>query len=158
MSATGSAVPGFIDALVATFTAAGLTTFDGPGITDDPVPVAVYVGLGDPDSDQIAEAASANQVWAWLGHSQRDEPITVHCRIVCWSGDSDPAAMKRERDAAFATFETIGAAMQADPTLGAPFVLNVTDVGGIRLYQVQDPESGTRADIAFDVTCKARLS
>ena len=155
---TGSAIPLVVDALIATFAAAGLQAIDGPGISDAELPLAVYVGMGDPDSDQIAEAASGDQQWAWLGHVQRDEMVTVHCRIVAWSGDSDPAAMKRMRDAAFGAFANVGAAIQSVPNFGVAVVLNVTDVGGIRLYQVQDSDAGTRADIAFDMTCKARLS
>ena len=156
----GSAIPAVVDALIATLTSAGLEVLDGPGITDDPLPLSVHVGWGDPDSEQIEESASADQTWAWLGHVQRDETVTVHCRIVAWSGDSDSGAMKRVRDSAFSAFAAIGTAIQTDPSLGASAsgVLNVTDVGRIALYQVQDEEAGTRADIAFDVTCQARLS
>ncbi len=156
----GSAVPAVVDALISTLTTAGLTVLDGPGITDDPLPLSVHVGWGDPDSEQIEESAASDQQWAWLGHTQRDETVTVHCRIVSWDGGSDPGAMKRVRDAAFGAFADIGSAVQADPSLGASAsgVLNVTDIARIALYQVQDEEAGTRADIAFDVTCRARLS
>ena len=156
----GSAVPAVVDALIAALTTAGLAVIDGPGITDDPLPLSVHVGWGDPDSDQIEESASADQTWAWLGHTQRDETVTVHCRVVAWSGNSDTASMKAARDAAFGAFADIGSTIQSDPSLGASAsgVLNVTDVGRIALYQVQDDEAGTRADVAFDVTCRARLT
>lgn len=156
---TVTLLPALIDALVTLYSSqTGVLAIDGPGATDDPAPLVVFIGLADPDGDTISESASTSIVWPWLGHVSFDETVTIHCSAVAWSGDTDTAAMKRERDAAFGLLKVATDAVRADPSLGlmAAGVLNLTDISRIALYQVQD-EQGTRADVRFDLTFHARF-
>jgi hypothetical protein len=153
MTTVISGIPTAIDALIAAFTAAGVYVVDGQGASDDASQATVFVGLGDPDGDAFENAAQSDQEWAWLGHRQRDETLSIHCVASAWTGDDTP---KAARDAAFALVRVISDAITADPSLGGT-VLFVRSIDGLTLRQLRSTE-GARADIPFTITCRARLS
>jgi len=153
MTTVVSAIPAAIDALIATFTAAGVAVIDGEGASNSTYPAVVFVGISDPDGDGIEEAASSDQEWAWLGHVQRDETLQIHCVAEAWTGDANP---KAARDSAFALVRTISDAITTDPSLGGS-VLYVQAINGLTYKNLRDAD-GCRADIPFTITCRARLS
>jgi hypothetical protein len=153
MTTVISAIPAAIDALIATFTAAGVQVIDGQGATDDSAKAVVFVGIVDPDSEGLEDAATSDQTWAWLGHVQRDENVSIHCLASAWTGDDNP---KVARDNAFAMVRTLSDAITVDPTLGGA-VLAVNAIDGLSYRSLRGPD-GCRADIPFTVTCRARLS
>jgi len=151
---TPSAIPQVIDALVASFKAAlgDDAVYDGPGVSSASPQKYVLVGVADPDGEFMDEAASSTQEWAWLGHVQRDETLTVHCVAVAWNGDTD---MKKARDDAFDVVRLVTDEIQADPTYGNQGVLWVQAVSSISLRQLQD-ENGAIVYLPFDITIRAR--
>lgn len=153
---TTSAIPAVIDALVASFGAAIGTTnvFDGPGVTDNTLTDYVIIGVADPDSESVAEAATSQQSWPWLGHVVRDETIVVHCVAVSWNGDLD---QKKARDSVFSMVGNLTTAIQNDPTYGVSGVLYVQGITSMSLHQLQD-RKGVIAFLPFDVTVKSRIS
>ncbi len=111
---TASRWPQVYDGLVTTFTAAGLTVYDGPefSLTSDSVGEFVIVGgNGDPDGDP----GQLDQDWVGLGAKSRDEEGSVICSVVVQSGDT---AIKPSRDRAFVILATLTTAITTDPTLG----------------------------------------
>lgn len=150
-----SAIPTAIDALYTLFTAAlpDVAVYDGPGVTDTPAPVALHVGLSDADADGYSSAADSTQGWAWLGHQQRDEEISVHCVAIASSGD---AVLKTVRDQAYAVVQAATDALQSDPTFGNA-VLYSLGVTSHTLDQIQD-STGATVRLPFNITCRVRLS
>lgn len=153
---TASTIPAVIDALIASFgTALGTSNvMDGPGVTDDTLTDYVLVGVADPDADSVAEAATSQQSWAWLGHQMRDETVVVHCVAVSWNGDG---VAKTARDSVFSMVATVTTAIQNDPTYGVSGALYVQGVTSMSLHQLSD-ENGTIAFLPFDVTVRSRIS
>lgn len=88
---------------------------------------AVYVGWSaDPNDLTMARFA---QAWAGLGAKRKNEPVTVPCSVVVWSGDDDPGALAVLLDAAFVLFGLVETALRTDPGLGrpGPFVASIVD-------------------------------
>lgn len=153
---TASAVPATIDALVTLFTAslAGVAAvYDGPGLTDSADAARLHVGLSDVDADDFDVAASAEQGWPWIGHTQRDETFAVHCVAWATNGDAD---LKAARDAAYRVVQAVTDALQADPSFGA-VVLFSAGVTTATLLQLQY-QDGAEVRLPFDIECRARLS
>lgn len=88
---------------------AGVAVYDGPPVTADVPGSYVTVGfvLGEDNG------GSYDQVY--LAGGLLEETGTVHCEIVCWTGDVDLATMRTQ---AFALADALQAAMSADGTLG----------------------------------------
>lgn len=150
---TASAVPAALDAVVALFTAAGITTYDGPGASDDAATSYVLVGVQDPDVDGPATSATATSQWAWLGHVERDETFSLHCSAVGWNGDAD---QKSARDNVYALMGQVATAITTDPTLGG-VLLYAVGLSTSDLRQDQD-QNGAIALLGFDLECRARLT
>jgi hypothetical protein len=123
---TTSRIPAAVDALIASFTAAGLKVWDGPVVTDDFAP-AVFVGY-DGNPDGTFEAVTGTQDWAALGAKRRSETFSVICAAVALSGGT---ATKPGRDAVYALLDIVGTTLRADPSLGLgtpPFVAELKPV------------------------------
>ncbi|HEX8007632.1 MAG TPA: hypothetical protein VF482_14535, partial [Trebonia sp.] len=94
-----SRVPALIDYLVTLFSSAAtlgaaaapntVTIFDGPPTTELDPPLALYVGLSDPDNPAAETAADAVQSWGALGRLGRNETTTIHCCAQAWAGTDD---------------------------------------------------------------------
>jgi len=161
MTTVGSIAPAAIDALIAQLTGNGFTVIDGTGKTDDAIMSALFIGLNSTDPTDFIESAALDQTWPWLGHSMRDENVTVHCLAQSWNGDSD---MKAARDAVFATLTAVATLIQADPSLG----FKDTPVAGINLLQVAEiraasfkqtqDDTGAIAQLSFDIQFRGRVS
>lgn len=149
-----SAVPAVIDALVATWQAADVVVYDGPGATDDSPFTYVLVGVGDPDQEALNQSAFASQTWPWLGHVQRDEVGYVRCAVVSWSGDRD---QKMVRDAGFALLADLATAIENDPSLQQPQPLWVEGIDSLDVRQEQS-DNGAFITLLFNVNYHARLS
>lgn len=152
---TGSIIPGAIDAIIATLNAGApsFTVIDGPGATDAAISTAVFIGLNTTDSTDFIEAASTDQVWAWLGHDVRDETAYVHCLAEAWDGGS---VMKVVRDQVFAIMTAVTDMLQSNANLTGT-VLYVVGVRGGSYAQTQDAK-GVLAQIRFDIQLRGRLS
>lgn len=116
-------VPQMIAALVAAFTAAPalgaadppVPVIDGPKVTGDTGPLALWVGV-----DDIATATpiSANSEQQWMpggGRRGRTEQLSVHCTIQAKSGSDDIAPLRAQAAAVLAAAEAV---LRADPSLG----------------------------------------
>lgn len=148
-----SVVPALIDALVTNFAAAGITTFDGFGVSEAPGLTYVLVGVDDPDSDSMGFAADAHQQWANANHTTRDETGEIICASVAWNGESD---QKAARDAAYATLDTIAALLKANPSQGVPQLLWTSFGTRVQLSQDQN-EKGANAIAVFRIQYRARI-
>jgi len=162
MTTIGSITPTAIDALIAKLGGNGFTVIDGPGMTDDAIMSALFVGLNSTDGMDFIESAALDQGWAWLGHNLRDENVTIHCLAQAVSGDAD---MKAARDSVFATLTAVGTLMQSDPSLGLLAVpvaginlLQVTEIRAASFKQTQDSERGAIAQLSFDIQVRGRVS
>lgn len=140
-----------INALVALFDGAGLTTWDGPVVTGDYAP-AVHVGYdGDPEGD--FKAVDADQEWVGLGARSRDEEFDVICCVSVLSGNSE---LRTARETAFAMLATIETALRADPSLGqtpTPYVAEYRPAA----VHTEPTGNGFQVRAVFSVHVKARL-
>lgn len=148
-----SVVPALIDALVTNIAAAGIRTFDGFGVSEDPGLNYVLVGVDDPDSDSMGFAADATQTWANANYTSRDETGEVICAAVAWNGESD---QKAARDAAYANLDTIAAMLKANPSQGVAQLLWTSFGSRVQLSQDQN-EKGANAIVVFRIHYRARI-
>jgi hypothetical protein len=124
---TTSHIPAAIDAIVASFTAAGIRVFDGPVITGD-FDAAVFVGYDGAADNSDFKAVAGTQDWAGLGAKRRSEAFSIVCAAVALTGETDT---KTGRDAVYALLDTAGTTLRADPSLGLnspPFVAELKPV------------------------------
>lgn len=124
---TTSHIPAAIDAIVSSFTAAGLTVFDGPVITGD-FQAAVFVGYDGAADSSDYKAVAGTQDWASLGAKRRSEAFSVICAAVALTGETDT---KTGRDAVYALLDIVGTTLRTDPSLGLnspPFVAELKPV------------------------------
>lgn len=154
MTATSRA-PVVIDALVGLFDADpvldGVKVVDGPIVTNDPLPEAVFVGYdGNPEGD--GEAVDFRQEWASIGQRAKDETFTVTCAVVVWRGSTE---VKPIRDRAFALLAAIENSLRADPSLGQPPPTIVAFASG-SLVQSQR-QSGVEVRIPFQIAVQTRI-
>lgn len=157
---TTSRVPALIDYLVTTFTAAAtlgaaapqVIVYDGPQVTANPSPLALFVGMDDISAGGAAEAATSEQEWAGLGKQARNEIVTVNCVAEAWSGETD---VKTLRTAAYAIVAAVEDIVRTDPFSGLALFPD-PGVTGHRLLQDNTPE-GAVADVAFQVIFKSRI-
>jgi hypothetical protein len=149
-----SAIPGVIDALLAVATAAlpGVTVIDGFDPTDAGMPDSLQIGV-DSDADGLATAATAAQAWANANYRAVDEEGDVMCLARSWRGE---AVQKAARDGAYATLDGLAAALQADPSLGLPYLL-WTRFGSSVTFEQDNTEDGALATVTFSIHFRARL-
>ena len=161
---TTSRVPAVIAYLVATFQAAStlgqaspqVNVIDGPMVTADPGPLALWVGVDDITSPEPTAADSA-QVWAALGHQARNEQITIYCTAQAWSGSDGVATMRAAVAAIVSAAEDL---VRNDASLGG----TVSTPGNAAVTAIkwqQGPGlTGTRgmaARAVFEITAQARI-
>ena len=158
---TTSKVPAIIDYLVTTFTAAStlgaatppVTVYDGPVTAATEAPLVLWVGLDDPDTDQVApSAAAAQQEWAGLGKLGRNEISTIHCVAEAWTGADDIRSM---RVAAFAIVAAVEDIVRTDPFSGLALFPD-PGVTGLELRQ-NNTTAGSQARVSFQIAFKSRL-
>lgn len=154
MAAT-SRIPALIDYLVTAFTNAAtlgqatppVDVFDGPPTTDDPSPLALYVGVDDAFADSAPTGATSEQVRQGLAN-KRQETVTIHCTAVAWSGASDMRAVRTSAFAILAAAEDI-IRLNTDG-FGGNAGGALPGVSGIALQQ--NNAGGATAQVAFTVT------
>lgn len=145
-----SVAPAVIDALVSTFTATGLQTYDGPSVPTTRASEFVIVGgTLDPDDD----AGTSEIEWNGLGAKHRREDGGVTCAVVVETGDT---VIKPSRDRAYALLATLTTAITTDPTLGASVSSGQLLVNETTLTQRQNA-NGSYAQVAFTVSYQSRL-
>jgi len=162
---TTSRVPAVIDYLVTTFQAAAtlgqatppVTVIDGPAVTADPGPLALWVGADDIESATPA-AADSTQDWAALGHQARNEQLAIHCTAQAWSGDDDVRSL---RLAAAAIVSAVEDLVRNDSSLGGtvsiPGNAAVTSAQWLQGPALAGQNRGMAARVSFDITAKARI-
>jgi hypothetical protein len=157
-----SRVPALIDYLVALFTSAAtlgaaappVTIYDGPPTTALDAPLKLYVGMSDPDSDQIEPAAEFTQEWAGLGRQGRNETVTIHCCAEAWTGTDDIKTARLAVTGIVAAVETV---MQADTTqFGGNVLFPMPGVDAGFLLQNNTAE-GAIARVPFSLIFKSRI-
>jgi hypothetical protein len=157
-----SKVPPLIDYLVGLFQNAAtlgqaspaVTIFDGPQTTDLDPPLALYVGLPDPDNPAAETAADFTQTWAALGRLGRNETITVHCCAQAWSGVDD---VRTVRLAVTGITSAVEVLMQADSTqFGGNVLFPAPGFASGSLSQ-NNTDRGAIARIPFDLTFRSRI-
>ena len=156
-----SKIPALIDYLVALFTNAStlgqatppVAVYDGPQTTLAPAQLILWVGLDDPDTDQVApSAAAAQQEWAALGKLGRNEISTIHCVAEAWTGADDIRSM---RAAAFAIVAAVEDIVRTDLFSGLALFPD-PGVTGLELRQ-NNPQGASRAQVLFQIAFKSRL-
>ncbi len=140
-----------IDALVALFRGAGLTTWDGPLVTGDYTP-AVHVGY-DGDMEGDYKSADPGEEWAGIGARTRDEEFDIICAATALMGDSDP---KVAREVVKAMLATVANTLRADPSLGQTPTPFVAEYRPGPLY-VEPCPAGYQVRAVFAVHVKTRL-
>lgn len=157
-----SRVPQLITYLVTLFQGSALlgqavppvTVWDGPAVTALDAPLALYVGLHDPDSDTIAPAADSVQDWGAIGKLGRNETITVHCCAEAWAGTDDMAAVRASVTGIVAAVEQV---MQSDSTqFGGNIQYPAPGITALALLQ-NSTQQGAVARVQFDLVFKARI-
>ena len=156
-----SQIPALIDYLVNLFTSAAtlgqatppVTVFDGPQTTAAAYPLVLWVGLDDPDTDQVAPSAAASeQEWAALGRLGRNEITTIHCVAEAWTGADDIKGMRTAVFGIVAAAETL---VRSDPFTGVALFPD-PGVTGLELRQ-NNPTSGSQARVSFQIVFKSRI-
>ena len=131
-----------------------VTVYDGPPTTALDAPLALYVGLTDPDSTAAEEAATSVQEWAAIGRLGRNETITIHCCAQAWSGADDIAAVRTSVTAIVAAIEQV---MQADSTqFGGNVLFPDPGITNQALWQ-NNTQAGPFARVTFDLIFRARI-
>lgn len=145
-----SRVPATIDALAASWTAAGLKTWDGAVVTGDYTD-AVYLGYdGDPQGDFLT--VEPDQNWAGIGAKKRDEEFAIICAAVALLGGG---TTKTARDTVFAMLATVENELRADPSLGQPPPF-VAEYKGGPIFTEPGPD-GYQVRAVFSVHVKTRV-
>lgn len=157
-----SRVPALITYLITLFQGSVLlgqatppvTVQDGPVVTALDAPLALYVGLHDPDSTAPAPAADSVQAWAALGRLGRDETITIHCCAEAWAGTDDMATVRASATGIAAAVEQV---MQADTTqFGGNALYPQPGITALALMQ-NSTTTGAVARVQFDLIFRARI-
>ena len=159
-----SRIPDMITALVSVFTAApslgngGVTdppvaVIDGPRVTGDPGPLALWVGVDEIDN---ATPVSANAEQQWMpggGRRGRTEQLSVHCTIQVKSGSDDVASLRAQAAAVLADAEAV---LRADPSLGGVLANQDAAVTGAEWRQYPG-SPGMAVRVMFTVSATAIL-
>src|SRR6266566_3574270 len=156
-----SRVPATLDYLVTTFTAAAtlgaatppVAVFDGPVLTEAPAELVLWVGMGDPDSEEGQVAADSAAEWAALGAQAQNEEFSIHCVAEAWGGADDVKAIRLAAYGIVAAVETL---LRADVSLGGTLPSGQARVTGSQLRQ-NNVQTGAVARVAFDINCRARI-
>lgn len=124
---TTTRVPQAIDYLVTLFQGAvtlgkatpPVNVIDGPKVTADPGPLALWVGVDDIDAVSAgalpAAATSAQQWQPGLGRTNRAEALAVHCTAQAWSGSDDVRTLRLAVAGIMSAAEDL---LRGDPGLG----------------------------------------
>jgi hypothetical protein len=157
-----SRVPALIDYLVALFTNAAtlgaatppVTIFDGPPTTELDPPLALYVGLSDPDNQAAELAADFTQSWGGLGRQARNETSTIHCCAQAWAGTDD---LKTVRTSAYGIVAAVEVLMASDSTqFGGNVLFPAPGLTAGSLLQ-NNTDRGAIARVAFDLIFQSRI-
>jgi hypothetical protein len=157
-----SRIPALLDYLVTLFTNSALlgaavppvTVYDGPPTTALDAPLALYVGLSDPDNANAEPAADSVQEWGAIGRLGRNETVTVHCCAEAWAGTDD---MRTVRVSATGIVAAVEQVMQADTTqFGGNVLFPDPGITALALLQ-NNTQTGAVARVAFDLVFKARI-
>lgn len=167
MSVT-SRVPAAIDYLVSLFqnavTLGGplvngqqtgpVNVIDGPKVTADPGPLALWVGVDDISPGATPRAATSTQQWAALGRMGRNEDLAIPCTAQAQSGGDDVQTL---RLAAAAVMSAVEDLVRNDASLGG--TVNVPGNAAVTSAEWrQGPTAkGMRAWVVFEITAKARI-
>jgi len=163
---TTSRIPAVIDYLVALFQGAStlghasppVNVIDGPAITADPGPLALWVGVSDIDAANGApDAAAGRQEWAGLGRMARKEELTVYCTAQAASGADDVRAMRVSCAAIVAACEDL---VRGDASLGGvvstPGNAAVTATAWRQGPQLSG-QAGMAVRVTFEITAQPRI-
>lgn len=158
---TASRVPQVIDYLVTLFQAAAtlgqatpsVDVIDGPKVTADPGPLALWVGVDDISPGATPAAATSTQQWQQgLGRTMRVETLSVHCVAQAWSGNDDVRTLRVAAAAIVSAAEDL---VRADPSLGGTLP-GVKDAGVTQADWRQGPTArGMAAQIIFTIDASA---
>jgi hypothetical protein len=164
MSATSSSrIPAAIDYLVTLFQGAAtlgaatppVNVIDGPKVTADPGPLALWVGVDDITSPAPA-AAEDTQAWAALGRQARNEQLVIYCTAQAKSGSDDARSMRLACAAMVAAAEDL---VRGDASLGG--VVSTPGNAAVTAIRWQQGPgltgSGTAARAVFEITAQARI-
>jgi hypothetical protein len=157
-----SRVPALIDYLVTLFTNAAtlgaatppVQVFDGPPTTELDPPLALYVGLSDPDNTAAELAADFTQSWGGLGRFARNETSTIHCCAQAWAGTDD---LKTVRISATGIVAAVEVLMASDTTqFGGNVLFPAPGLTTGSLLQ-NNTDRGAIARVAFDLIFTSRI-
>jgi hypothetical protein len=160
---TTTRVPAVLAYLVTLFTNAAtlgqatppVNVIDGPKVTADPGPLALWVGVQDIDAaaGQV-KAADSTQDWAALGRMARNEDLTIYCLAQAQSGSDDVAPLRAAAAAIMAAAEDL---VRADASLGG--VVSTPGNAAVTSEEwTQGPTAqGFAARVMFDITAQARI-
>jgi hypothetical protein len=159
-----SRIPALIDYLFTLFNSSVLlgaapapgtvTVYDGPPTTALDAPLALYVGLADPDNDGAELAAESVQEWGALGRLGRNETITIHCCAEAWAGTDDMRTVRLSATGIVAAVEQV---MQADTTqFGGNVLFPAPGITALALSQ-NNTQTGAVARVTFDLVFQARI-
>ena len=151
-----TAVPAAIDYLVALFAASSelgqapqpVTVIDGPKVTADPGPLALWVGVDDIETAAPA-AASSTQTREGLGH-RPVEDFSVPCVAQAKSGSDDVRSLRVLAAGIVTAVET---AVAGDRKLGG--TVSLATPGGNAEWRQGPVASGVAVRVAFTIDCKA---
>lgn len=162
MPTVTSRVPALIDYLVALFTGAAtlgqatppVTVYDGPATTALDAPLALWVGLTDPDNDGAQAAADFTQEWAAIGRLGRNEATVIHCCAQAWAGTDD---LKTVRVAVTGIVAAVEVLMQSDSTqFGGNVLYPAPGLAAGSLVQ-NNTDRGAIARVPFDLVFRSRI-
>lgn len=154
-----SVVPLLIDALVEQATEAlpDALVFDGYGVTDDPGPDILMIGVDDGQSSSAATSSNSSQSQATAGTPRsRNQTGSINCWALSWNGNATP---KEARDAVYVLQAAVENILRTDPQLGvAPpnGQILVIQLGDESLQQDQT-DAGAEALLAFSIAFEARI-
>ncbi len=158
-----SRVPAAIDYLVTLFQAAAtlgqatppVNVIDGPKVTADPGPLALWVGVDDIDpATTLPDAAASTQQWAALGRMARNEELVIYCTAQAVSGGDDVRTLRLAVAAIVAAVEDL---VRGDASLGG-VVATPGNAAVTACQWRQGPTGpGMAARASFEITAQARI-
>jgi hypothetical protein len=159
---TTTRIPALIDYLVAGFAAAAtlgqatppVLVFDGPAVSADPAPLALYVGVDDAFGGNAAISADSQQTAQGIA-TKRQELITVHCCAVAWAGTDD---LHTVRTSAFAIAGAVEDLVRADTTIAFQPGSALARPGVTSMVLMQNTtQEGATAQVAFQIIYKTLI-
>lgn len=148
-----TALPHFIDAVIAAFRAApslsGIRIYDGIEVDSSDPTSWISVGHDGTEEGEVVMANVRNEYKA-LGAKSMFEDGSLNCSLVCWTGDTSLSSC---RVGAYALLDAVDTVIRSDPSFGGVVLYSGLDTNTPTYMQTNQ---GAAVQINFSIVYRAR--